>query len=160
MAAELDLKQLALDREPNRSSSRGSRRPFVSRYLLPTFILGGFLAMLGWAVRDRFIPSKPVMVLPVVVTRAEVQQAGTPLFQAAGWIEPRPTPVLASALVEGIMQELLVVEGERVIVGQPLAKLINTDARLALQQAQAAAVLTMAEVATAQAELRAARLRR
>ena len=59
--------------------------------------------MLGWAVRDRFVPTKAVTVLPVIVSRPEVQQAGTPLFQAAGWIEPRPTPVLAAALAEGII---------------------------------------------------------
>lgn len=160
MATELDLRQLALDRGPDRPASRVRRRPWLSRYLLPGVILGGFLAMLGWAARDRFVPSKAVTVLPVIVARAEVQQAGTPLFQAAGWIEPRPTPVLASALAEGIVEELLVVEGQPVEAGQPVARLIDADARLALQQAQASADLAAADVMTIQSELRAARLRR
>ena len=35
-----------------------------------------------------------VKVVPVHVSRAEVQQAGTPLFKAAGWVEPRPTSTI------------------------------------------------------------------
>lgn len=159
MSMELDLRQLAIDRGANRPSNRVRRRPWLSRYVLPGIILGGFLAMLGWAARDRFMPSKAVTVLPVIVSRAEIQQAGTPLFQAAGWIEPRPTPTLAAALAEGIVAELLVVEGQSVEAGQPLAKLVDTDARLALQQALASAELAAANVMTAEAELRAARLR-
>ena len=158
MNSELDLKQLALDRR-QRAEPRRSRRRVVSRYLLPAAIGIGFAAMLGWAARDQFLPRKPVTVVPVVMTRAEVRQAGTPLFQAAGWIEPRPTPVLVTALAEGVVEELLVVDGQSVEAGQPVAKLIDIDARLALQEAEAELALREAETASARAELRAAKLR-
>ena len=158
MATELDLQQLSVDRRPEATSRSVRRRPWLSRYVAPGVILGGYLGMLGWAARDRFMPSKEVTVVPVIVSRADNQQAGTPVFQAAGWIEPRPTPVLASALAEGIVEELLVVESQPVEAGQPIAKLIDADARLTLQQAQASADLAAAEVMTAQAELHAARL--
>ena len=156
---ELDLRPLAVDRSTANRPQRARRRPVVSRYVLPGVVIFGFLAMLGWAARDRFLPSKTVTVLPVIVTRAEVQSAGTPLFQAAGWIEPRPTPVLVSALAEGVVEELLVVEGQGIEAGQPVARLIDADAKLAAEQAQADLTLRAAELARAKAEFRAARLR-
>jgi len=158
MNSELDLKQLALDRG-DRSRPNRARRRVVSRYLIPAAIGVGFSAMLGWAARDHFLPRKPVTVVPVVMTRAEIRQAGTPLFQAAGWIEPRPTPVLVTALAEGVVEELLVVDGQSVQAGEPVARLIEVDARLALEQAEADLALREAEIAGERAELRAAKLR-
>lgn len=159
MTTELDLRQLALDRSTTSTPKPARRRPVLSRYVLPGIVIFGFLAMLGWGARDRFISSKPVTVVPVIVARAEVQQAGTPLFQAAGWIEPRPTPVLVSALAEGIVADLLVVGGQDIDAGQPVARLIDVDAKLALEQAQADLALREAELQSAKAELHAARLR-
>lgn len=156
---ELDLRALALDRSTANPPQRARRRAVLSRYVLPGVVIFGFLTMLGWAARDRFVSARPVTVVPVVVTRAEVQRAGTPLFQAAGWIEPRPTPVLVSALAEGVLEELLVVEGQEIEAGQPVARLIDADAKLALEQARAAIALRAAELASAEAEFRAARLR-
>lgn len=158
MTTAIDLKLLAQDRRPPSSSGR-RRSPFFSRYGLPGGIVLGFLGMLCWASRDSLYPLKPVTVVPVIVTRAEAQQTGSPLFQAAGWIEPRPTPTLVPALAEGILSELLVVEGESVEAGQPLARLVDADAKLALAQAQAQAQLAQAEVSSAQADLKAAEQR-
>lgn len=158
---QLDLRQLAIERPRAGAEKPGKRhkRRFFSRYVVPSAVVLGFLGMLAWAARDRLLPSRPVTVVPVVVTRAEVQQAGTPLFQAAGWVEPRPTPVLVSALAEGVIQELLVVAGQEVEAGQPVAQLIDTDARLAVQRAEAELALRQAERDSAEAELNAARLR-
>lgn len=159
MTTDLDLRQLVLDRSADSAPRSQRRRPVLSRYVFPGVVLLGFAAMLGWAARDRVLTAKPVTVVPVVVMRAEVQRAGTPLFQAAGWIEPRPTPVLVPALAEGIIAEVLVVEGQEIEAGRPVARLIDTDARLALEQAEADLALKAAEVQSAQAELKAARLR-
>lgn len=158
MATNLDLRQLAIDRDGTSPPPR-RRRAILARYVLPGVVLLGFAAMLGWAARDRFLPSKPITVVPVVVSRAEVQQSGTPLFQAAGWVEPRPTTVLVSALAEGVIEELLVVEGQEVNAGEPVARLIDIDARLILEQARADIRLRQAERASAQADLKAARMR-
>ena len=76
-----------------------------------------------WSARDSFLPAQDVTVTPVIVSKAEIQQEGTPLFQAAGWVEPRPTPVIVSSLASGMVNEMLVVEGESVEKGQPLATL-------------------------------------
>ena len=159
MTAELDLRQLALDRGAAGAPRRKRRRAVLSRYVLPGVVLLGFTAMLGWAARDRLLTAKAVTVVPVIVARAELQQAGTPLFQAAGWIEPRPTPIIVSALTEGIVSELLVVEGQQVERGEPVARMVDADAKLALEQSQADVALRAAETESAQAELQSARMK-
>jgi RND family efflux transporter MFP subunit len=138
--------------------SEGPARPrhLLTRYLLPGAILLGFVGVLGWTARDSLLPGQPVTVVPVLTTRAEVRQEGTPLFQAAGWVEPRPTPVLVTALTEGVVERLLVVEGQQVQAGEPVARLIDADARLALQSAEADLRLRQAELQSARAALRAA----
>ncbi len=157
MNANVDLRQLAVRRDgdtPSLPSRHGKH--LITRYLLPAAILLGFLGLAGWAARDSLLPSKPVAVVPVLTTRSEMQQEGTPLFQAAGWIEPRPTPVVVTSLTEGVIERLLVVEGQEVKAGEPVAVLIATDARLSLKSAEAELRLRKAEVASAQAALQSA----
>ncbi|NNJ24732.1 efflux RND transporter periplasmic adaptor subunit [Alienimonas chondri] len=156
----LDLSRLAFDRtataaaaKPKRRQSRGR---LLARVLAPAVILGGFLAMTGWAARDLWRSAKPVTVVPVVVRQAEVRRAGTPLFQAAGWVEPRPTPTYVSALASGVVNELLVVAGQEVTAGEVVARLNDVDAALALRRAEADLQLAEADVAAAEAELAAA----
>jgi RND family efflux transporter MFP subunit len=159
MNTTIDLRQLAVQREATRGPPRRPRRHLASRYVLPGVILLGFLGVLGWAARDSLLPAKPVTVVPVLATRAEVQQSGTTLFQSAGWVEPRPTPVVVSALAEGVVDKLLVVEGQEVHVGQTVAHLIDTDARLALAAAEAEVNLRQAELSVSRAALRSAEAR-
>ena len=158
MTTQLDLRELAIDRQQPPKVKR-RRKHLISRYLLPGIVILGFLGMLGWAARDQFLPAKSVTVVPVVVTRAEVQQSGTPLFQAAGWIEPRPTPINVAALTEGVVEELLVVEGQEVQAAESIARLVDIDARLALKQAENTLNLREAEHESAEATLKAAQLR-
>ena len=156
-STQLDLSQLAVDRSgPAENTRVRIKRSWFTKYVLPVGILIGFLGLFGWAARDSFLPAQSITITPVVVSRAEVKQEGTPLFQAAGWIEPRPTPVVASALAAGVIQDLLVVEGQSVEKGEPIAKLIDADARLALAEAQALYAIQQAEVQRAEATLIAA----
>jgi RND family efflux transporter MFP subunit len=160
MTTSVNLRELAIER-PSRDAppARPRRRAWFSRYLVPGVVILGFISLMGWAMRDQFVARRQVTVVPVVITRAEVQQAGTPLFQAAGWVEPRPTPVNAAALTEGVVEELLVVEGESVEAGQPVARLVDVDAQLLLRDAQATLALREAELQNELAELKAAKLR-
>src|SRR5207253_2225797 len=153
----VDLRQLAVRRDLPSAHEPGRRRHLVTRYLLPGVVLLGFLGVSGWAARESFIPSQPVTVVPVVTTRAEVQQGGAPLFQAAGWVEPRPTPVLVTALTEGVIEQLLVVEDQEVKAGDSIARLIEADARLSLASAEADQRLRQAELVAMKAVLAAAR---
>ncbi|MCA9124910.1 MAG: efflux RND transporter periplasmic adaptor subunit [Planctomycetales bacterium] len=155
--SQLDLSRLALDRSPQDASrKRPRRRRWVSRYVLPAGILLGFIALLGAAAGRQLLPTPSVTVVPVIVKRGVVQQAGTPLFQAAGWIEPRPTSVSVAALAPGVVEELLVVEGQQVARGEAIARLIAIDAELGVQQAKAALKIREGELQRAQAELKAA----
>jgi len=158
MVATLDLSRLVVDRAAASSSTIVRRRNLTTRYVIPICVLLGFAVLVAWAVRDGLLPSKAVTVVPVVVARAEVQQAGTPLFQAAGWIEPRPGPIVVSALAEGVVEQLLVVEGQEVEKGEAITKLIDVDARLALDQAKADQRLRQAELEQAHAAAVAARI--
>ena len=158
MATPLDLRQLAVERNAPAVAGVARKRNVWTRYGVPLVVVFGFAAVVGWSLRDRFLPKHAVTVVPVVLTQAEVQQAGTPLFQAAGWIEPRPSAVMVSALVEGIVEALFVVEGQAVEKGQPIAKLVDADARLALADAEASVKLREAELALAQASLTAAKV--
>lgn len=159
--APLDLSQLALDRSPrgNTTKVKPRRKRWVTRYALPIGILLGFLALLGAAAGRRLMPQKSVTVLPVIVKRAETQQAGTTLFQSPGWIEPRPTAISVPALTPGIIEELLVVEGQKLSKNEPIARLIAIDAELALEQTQAALAIRDGELNRAIAERNAASLR-
>src|SRR5205814_3246818 len=87
------------------------------------------------------------------------QPADTPLFRAAGWAEPRPTPTVVTALAEGVVEKLFVVEGQAVEAGEVVARLIDADARLALDAAEADVKLREGELAAARAALVAARVR-
>ena len=78
---ELDLKQLAVRREEHGPSRLAPKRRVFSRYVLPGVLVAGFVGMLGWAARDAYLPRRPVTVVPVLVSVADVQMAGTPLFK-------------------------------------------------------------------------------
>ncbi|MCA9183554.1 MAG: efflux RND transporter periplasmic adaptor subunit [Planctomycetales bacterium] len=157
----LDLSQLALDRSPPGESVGRKPRPrrWITRYALPIGILLGFLALLGVAAGRRLLPTHPVTVVPVIVKRGDVQQAGTTLFQAPGWIEPSPTAVSVAALAPGVIDDLLVVEGQSVAKGEPIAKLISIDAELRLEQAEATLAIREGELNRARAERDAAQVR-
>ncbi|OYW25102.1 MAG: hypothetical protein B7Z55_00360, partial [Planctomycetales bacterium 12-60-4] len=96
-------------------------------------------------------------IVSVMASRSEVVAADTPLFQAAGWVEPRPQAVVVSALTEGIIEEMLVVEGQAVEAGQVVARLIRRDAEIELERADADVRLREAEVLSARAAYAAAK---
>ena len=158
--SELDLSQLALNREPaGAAAKRPPRRRWLTRYALPVGILCGFAALIVAAAGKQILPKTVVTTVPVIVKRSEIQQAGTELFQAAGWIEPRPTSIRVAALAPGVIEELLVVEGQKVAKGEPIAKLVTIDAELAVEQAEAALALQQSELERAIAERDAAVVR-
>lgn len=154
---QLDLSQLAVDRGPRAvEAASAPKRNWLTRYFVPGGIFLAFASLFAWATKDSFLPATTVTITPVVVSRVEIKQEGAPLFQAAGWIEPRPTAVVASTLAPGVIQELLVVEGQAVEKGEPLAKLIDADAKLALSEAEVTLQLREAEQKRAEASLEAA----
>jgi len=130
-----------------------------TRLVVPLVILFGFAGLVLFAARDALRPRREVRVVPVV---ARAGASGTPAAQgvtvatAAGWIEPAPFPVHVSALSDGIVEEVLVLEGDRVEAGQVVARLVADDARLGVQGAEAELGLAVAKESTARAVLAAA----
>jgi len=159
MATDVDLRDLAVKRETPAGQRVVSRRHVLARYVLPVVLIAGFLAVVGWTAQDALLPRTPVTVVPVHVARAEMQQAGTPLFKAAGWIEPRPRQVAVAALAPGVVDDLLVVEDQQVKAGDPVALLVADDARLVLKACVADVKLRTAELKLAEATRDAAKVR-
>ncbi|TWU34153.1 multidrug efflux system subunit MdtA [Novipirellula aureliae] len=157
----IDLSRLALDRSPPSESAalNPRRKRWFSRYMLPLCIFLGFVALLGAAAGRQLLPSTRVTVVPVMVKRAELQPTGTTLFQAPGWIEPRPTAISVAALAPGVIEELSVVEGQQVEKGEAIARLISIDAEMDVERARNTLAIRDAEVNRARAELDAAKIR-
>jgi HlyD family secretion protein len=158
MSAEVDIKQLAIVRGEEAPPAR-RRRHVVSRYLIPGALLAGFAALVAWASRDMLAPPRNVWVVPVLASQSAAQTEGTPLFQAAGWVESRPTPIRVAALAPSVVKRLLVVEDQEVKAGEPVAELVKQDAQLAHERAAANLKLREAEVEEMKAGLDAATIR-
>lgn len=120
--------------------------------VVPWLLLLGFLCLSWILFGDRLERSIPVEVESVVTLKRSVDQpvtgqvsegnpasdpwgAGT-LFQASGWIEPDPLPIKATALVNGVVERVGILEGEVVKQGQILAELISEDFELDLETAE------------------------
>ena len=151
MTDSLNLRDLAVERPgENHPVPIRQRRHVFTRYVLPGALILGFLCVLSWGLKDRFLPAEQVMVIPVQVTRSHTQQAGTPLFKSSGWVEPRPTPIYVAALAPGVVKNLLVVEDQALKEGDPVAILISEDAELIHRRAEADLQLAAAELKAAQ----------
>lgn len=111
---------------------------------IPFAILLGFAIVFLVLFGDRILPAPKVDVAIVLAAPAAEQTAteekpatptsaeGSPLFQASGWIEPAPLPIKATALIDGVVEAVHVLQGQTVKKGDLLATLITEDGRLAL----------------------------
>lgn len=129
-----------------------------TRILLPTALILSAGSLLAYTARDALTPATPVRVVPVVAKAGgEVgAQTGGVVVQAPGWVEADPFAIGVSALVDGVVREVLVLEGERVEKDQVVARLVDDEARIALQRAEAELSEAKAEVDVADAELQSA----
>jgi HlyD family secretion protein len=161
MAVQVDLRQLVSPKASSvtRRPAQRNRWTWLTRYVLPLFLIAGFVGTLGFSFREALLPATPVAVVPVMAVRAEIERPEAPLFQSAGWVEPRPTPVIVSAIEEGIVEKLFVIEGQELKQGQTVAQLIQADAKLRLKQAEAELQSREAELGSSKATLKAARIR-
>lgn len=124
-----------------RSASPEAKPPRrTPAWLVPAAVLTGFALLFLALFRDRLLPAPTVETALVLATPGDTETpaaaTGDLLFQASGWIEPDPLPVKATALVDGVIDSVHVLEGQRVAKGDPLATLIDADARLALAAAE------------------------
>jgi len=158
------------------------RGPIAAR-LAPAVIIAATLACIAWSAWPALRPAPEVDVLQLVLINTPSTTLGegqvhspiasasgadfasintdnipsnTQPIQAPGWLEADPYAVACSALIDGVVEQILVLEGDAVTEGQVVAKLIADDARLALARAEASLAGAQAEVLRAQAERTAA----
>ncbi len=149
------------------------RARWATRLLVPSAVLLATAGILAFAARDTFRPRLTVHVaaaIPKGNTSAAPTSAATtespadgrvtesaPLgpvvVQAPGWIEPSPFAVSVPALAEGVVREVLVLEGAPVETGQVVVKLIDDDAKLQLRSAEAVIAQRTSDVERARAAL-------
>lgn len=158
------------------------RPPFrwTTRVVLPLAILAVGVALFAYVAWSSLVPAVDVRVVPVVAKPpasaddagdASGAPAGVPtggtgrvggqVVQAPGWIEPRPFATSIAALTDGVIKEVLVLEGQHVEAGQVVARFIDDDVKLRVaradaDRAQAAAEVEMARARVATAEARIA----
>ncbi|MFO0880989.1 MAG: efflux RND transporter periplasmic adaptor subunit [Gemmataceae bacterium] len=164
MKTKVDLSQLAVTRDAPKAlpvpPSAAARRNLLTRFVLPGLLLAGFAAVMVYAARETLSPPRSITVIPVTTSQTAMDApSDTPLFRAAGWVEPKPTPTIVTALAEGVVEQLLVVEGQEVRQGQTVARLMAADAKIALESAEAEVDLRESELASAMSALAGAKAR-
>lgn len=148
------------------------RARWATRLLVPAAVLLATGGLLAYAARDALQPRLAVYVAAAIPkagftsapSEAEPTSSvdalpavdaplGPVVVQAPGWIEPSPFAVSVPALAEGVVKEVLVLEGERIEAGQVVARMIDDDARLLVRAAEAAIVERESDVGRARAAL-------
>lgn len=139
-------KLTSLQNHPSESTSSG-RKPLPA-LLLPIGLLLAFLVIFGLMFGSRLLPATEVTTGPVIALRLNHGASGNPvsdsstvsnrselLFQSSGWVEPDPFAINVPALINGVVRDVLVLEGQQVKKGDILATLIDDDAKLDVQEA-------------------------
>jgi HlyD family secretion protein len=133
--------------------------------LAPISVVVVLGAITAGTLFETFLPVVAVEVEPVIAESVSVQSStaaqpttASRVVQAPGWLEADPYLVACSALADGVVDEIFVLEGEAVEAGQLVATLVDDDARLALDEASARHMLAIAGQHAAQAELKAAQV--
>jgi HlyD family secretion protein len=145
---QLDLR--ALTREGHSAVDAVPPPTFAwkTRILVPGAILLTLAALIGYTAQDSLWPARAVRVVPVVL-KAGAESGAVTTVQAPGWVEADPFPIAVSALADGVVREVLALEGHPVKAGDIVARLVDEDAKLALARAEA-------DLAERQARLEAA----
>jgi RND family efflux transporter MFP subunit len=153
------LRSSSIDKDVTHADETIPRPGFKwkTRVLIPGLILGGFLLLVGISAYGELAPAPVVEVSPVVVKSMEGVAAGAVTVQAPGWVEANPYRSYVTALANGIVREMLVLEGDSVTRGQVVARLVDEDARLEVQRARAKVKEREAALKAEEAELSAAK---
>lgn len=155
-----------MDSQPNPGGSRAMPRRSRLPVLIPLGVGACMIAILAWSAWPLLRPVRTIEIEQALAAQisdtnepaqssATEPSRSTRMVQAAGWLEAEPYFVAATALADGVIEEMLVLEGDRVEIGQPLALMVEEDAKLRLARAQADHEAAQAAVALALARLAA-----
>jgi len=142
----------------NSSIPEPSRR-FVTRFGLPISIIAITFLILAFASWKLIRKTHDVEAVTVVMRDVETTEptsteaSGGSIVQAPGWVEASPYAIYASALTQGVVDEIHVLEGDYVEEGQPIATLISEDSELALTVAKAKVSIRKGELRAAQTQM-------
>lgn len=129
----------------------------LTRLVVPTVLAAATLAILAYTSWQTLAPTPQAAVTPVAVVEALQPRASAEAgILAPGWIEPAPHPTEVRALREGVVTDILALEGESVEAGAVLVRLEHGAELIALRRQEAALRLAEAEVAAKEAAARAA----
>jgi RND family efflux transporter MFP subunit len=144
--AEL-LHQLRIDRSAPEAASKA---PWIVGIALLLVAAAG--AIWWWTQNNK------ALAVDVAIAMAPSREAGSSsaVLQATGYVTARRKATV-SAQITGTLSEVLIEEGERVEVGQVLARLDDTAQRASLGQAEAQLAQAKAQVSQFQAQLAQAR---
>ncbi|MCA9275840.1 MAG: efflux RND transporter periplasmic adaptor subunit [Phycisphaerales bacterium] len=154
--------------QPNTGGSRALPRRSPFTIIIPIAVVACMIVIVAWSAWPllrpaRIIEIEQAIIAPTSDTTEPEPSAptteparSTRMVQAAGWLEAEPYFVAATALADGVIGEMLVLEGDRVELGQPLARMVDEDASLRLARAKAGEQAAQAAAAIAQARLAAA----
>lgn len=152
----IDLDLLARERAAPASLPRPRR---WLRFAVPLILLLAFAAILSTSLGDFLRGAREVTIVRPVPAAAGAARAapGQVVAQAAGWIEPDPFPIRVTALAPGVVRGMLVQESDVLSAGDPVALLVDDEARILCDQAEGILAGARAQADRAQAELAAAR---
>jgi len=141
-----------------------ARRRWPAHILVPAAVAVAVGAVVLVSAREVLQPATPIDVRPVVFTgTSATTQPDQPATRrgatvlAPGWIEADPFYVACTALTDGVIEQMLVLAGQRVEAGQVVARLVAEDAELALAASAGDLATVEAQLAVVEANVRAAR---
>lgn len=174
---------LSKDQPPGAAQRPGRVRRLRWATIVPCAVFAGIAATAAYSVWPMLSQAKTVRVVQAVFDQSSAAAAaiasggGLPedasqpaasassaaarpvssvTVQAAGWLEAEPYAHAATALIDGVVAQVLALEGDYIEQGSIVARLVDDDAKIKLRQREAALASAEAQLALAQADQRAA----
>ncbi|MCH2136607.1 MAG: efflux RND transporter periplasmic adaptor subunit [Phycisphaerales bacterium] len=118
-------------------------RHWFMRIGLPLTLLVAVATLLVVSAWSSIVPARAVPTATALMREVETEVTATPddddstVILAPGWVEPEPFGTYVATLAPGVVEAILVLEGDVITEGQPVAQLVTDEAQLALKTADA-----------------------